>query len=361
MNVHESDKITALLELDGFARGESETVADIVVFNTCTVRNTAEDKIISHIGALHYEKKHGRNVIIGVVGCLSQRDGVAKRLAHKFPLVDIILGTHNIGEIGFAVKNAQAAKRTIDVAPKRRESDFDTVIPAHLRKDNNHFINITYGCENYCTYCIVPFVRGALICRPSKTIIAEFKTLTDSNASGVVFLLGQNVNSYVCPDTGTNFVGLLDKLCDMTTNQVFINFLSSHPRDFSDELVDFIASHPQIERNIHLPLQSGSDKILERMNRGYTSGWYAKKVANLRAKVPDIRITTDIICGFPGETDEDFADTVAFVKQIGFNSAFIFPYSRRSGTAADKMPNQIDLKTKKARTTQLQNIFRRKT
>ncbi|MCL2850953.1 MAG: MiaB/RimO family radical SAM methylthiotransferase [Firmicutes bacterium] len=389
MNVHESEKIAALLALDGFVRIEDESNADIIIFNTCTVRNTAESKIISHLAVLHREKLEGRNLIIGMVGCLSQRDGIAKQLQVKFPKLDIILGTHNIGIISQVIKHVQNKKqRVIQIQDNRTEMpQFDSLVPSGDRqKPNTHYINVTYGCENYCTYCIVPYVRGKLISRPSSEIFSEFETLvktldqpnlaTEQNSSHIIYLLGQNVNSYLCPQTNINFVQLLTVLCDklaeiasLQDNNLLVNFMSSHPKDFSLELAHLIATRKEIEPNIHLPLQNGSNKILAQMNRGYSIEQYIEKIDNLRKifnkhnqesdphkSVRQLRLTTDIICGFPGETEDDFAQTIKAMQTIKFNSAFIFPYSRRSGTIADKMPNQLDHATKKRRTTELLRI-----
>jgi len=343
MNVHESEKLDAQLSSAGFTKCDKD--ADIIVFNTCCIRNTAEQKIISHIGET-------KNKIVCVVGCLSQRDG--EKLRKKFPHIAIILGTHNIGRLADKLRQYIAnRKRLTEIQDQRTDPD---------SLASGSYINITYGCENYCSYCIVPYVRGKLICRDSEIIKQEFL-----NRKGHVMLLGQNVNSYICPKTGIDFPTLLEELCHLLPRRFapplrpegeYINFMSSHPKDFSDRLIDVIATNPQIERNIHLPLQSGCDRILALMNRGYTVAEYEAKINRLRALVPDIRITTDIICGFPSETEEEFKQTIETIKRIRFNAAFIFPYSRRTGTAADKMPDQIDHKIKKARATELIKVQR---
>jgi len=366
MNVHESQKVQKLLEREGFSYAESEDLSDIVIFNTCTVRNTAEEKIISHIGNIHKEKRDGRRVVIAIVGCLSQRDGVGKSLMKKFPHLDIILGTHNISQICNAIKLAMSNKKTLDIIDKRQNDDdeFDNLVSLDdPTKPNTHYINITYGCDNFCTYCIVPYVRGRLVCREISEIEKEFnkvyESIKDREEQQIIYLLGQNVNSYLCPHTDIDFTRLIKRLAKkIGASNVLINFLSSHPKDFSKELADLIACTPQIERNIHLPIQNGCDKILKAMNRGYSVVEFAAKINYLRKVCPDVKITTDIICGFPGETEEDFTETVTMVKNIRFNAAFIFPYSKRTGTVADKMENQIDTKTKKQRTTELIKIQR---
>ena len=331
MNVHEGDQIAAALASAGFSLAQKQETADIIIFNTCTIRNTAEDKIISHIGNVHKEKRKGRPLTIAVVGCLSARDGVEKSLRQKFPLLDIILGTKDITELPKKLNATHTEGKT--------QSSENTII-------------INYGCDNYCSYCIVPYVRGELRHRPISEIAEDFQNLAPKQNK--ITLLGQNVNSYKCPETGANFVGLLERLCPLATNE--INFLSSHPRDWTPELTEFIAKTPQMSRDIHLPVQSGSDKILELMNRGYTATDYKTKVDFIRKLIPDARITTDIICGFPGETEDDFTATIDFVRELRFNAAFIFPYSRRSGTKADTMAGQLDTKIKKSRATKLINI-----
>jgi len=352
MNVHESEKIDAQLSAAGFERAENEVTSDITVFNTCCIRNTAEQKIISHIG----ETKR-TNKIVCVVGCLAQREGSAAALKRKFPHIAVILGTHNIGRLADKLKiHIVNRNKLTEVLPERIENDCLANTSSH---ENTAYINITYGCENFCSYCIVPYVRGKLISRDCKLIIQEFRNRLGGSPASIM-LLGQNVNSYVCPKTGMDFPALLETLCrEVAPNiKTQITFMSSHPKDFSDRLICVIAANPQISRSVHLPIQSGCDKILKLMNRKYTVAEYEAKIAKLRKKVPGVSITSDIIAGFPGETEADFAETKATLQRIRFNAAFIFPYSRRTGTLADKMPYQIDAKTKKARATELINLQR---
>ena len=362
MNVHETEKIEARLFGMGYTRASGDEEADIVVFNTCCVRDTAEQKIISHIGNTGRLKRANPKKIICVVGCLSQRENSAQQLRKKFPFIDIILGTHNIVSLGDKVKQVISNRSKIIEIKDQRDMDDDKAGHVMRRDENAAYINITFGCENYCAYCIVPYVRGKLVSRKIQDVQEEFRQIINGeNPPRVVFLLGQNVNSYVCPETGASFITLLEHLCDITLHSnspVLINFLSSHPKDFSKELVETIASNQSIERNIHLPLQSGCDKILKLMNRGYTVQQYTDKIQMLRQAVPGVCITTDIICGFPGETEEDFEQTIETVKAIRFNAAFIFPYSRRTGTVATKMEGQVDMKVKKARTTKLIKLMR---
>jgi tRNA-2-methylthio-N6-dimethylallyladenosine synthase len=231
-----------------------------------------------------------------------------------------------------------------------------TELPHQTSDKDTAYLNITYGCENYCSYCIVPSVRGRLVCRPLHDITAEFTAVKQTAKN--IMLLGQNVNEYFDSETNTDFADLLSKLCRID-GEFVINFLSAHPKDFDEKIIRFIADNPKIAKDIHLPIQSGCDRILRLMNRKYTVAEYTEKIELLRKYVPNVRITTDIICGFPTETEEDFAETIAAVKKIKFNAAYIFPYSRRSGTAADKMDGQIPTKIKKERATKLIEIMRK--
>jgi len=336
MNSHESEKIESQLLPAGYKKGSKED-ADVLVFNTCCIRNTAENKVISHIGET---KRSGK--IVCVVGCLAQKEGA--KLKKKFPHIKIILGTHNIDKLGYAL---QQPKGLIEIIAER-EVDAEYV-------GSKKYVNITYGCENYCSYCIVPYVRGKLISRDSAVVRKEFEKAIESG--GLIYLLGQNVNSYLCPVTGKNFAQLLDELSSLEGDYQ-VNFLSSHPKDFSDELIKVIAKNEKIERNIHLPVQSGCDRILQEMNRGYTTQEYKDKISKLRDKVNGVRITTDIICGFPTETEEEHMETLEFIRDVKFNAAFIFPYSRRTGTRADTMDGQLVASTKKRRATEAIMLMR---
>jgi tRNA-2-methylthio-N6-dimethylallyladenosine synthase len=334
MNVHESEKLAKILELAGFKKeDDKENIPDIIIFNTCCIRDTAEQKITGHICETKKLKKTKPDLIIAVIGCLGAR-GTVK--------ADIVLGTNELDNF---------IKLLFEKTSSPYRSGFD------FKLGIGNSIVITHGCDNFCSYCIVPYVRGKEFSRNICDIEKEFKDIT-AGKNGVIYLLGQNVNSYKCPQTGAGFVSLLERLCKITPPNVKINFLSAHPKDFSAELIGFIAEHTQIERNIHLPMQSGSNKILALMNRKYTAERYTEKINLLREKVPGVHITTDIICGFPGETEEDFAKTAEVLKNLQFSAAFIFPYHRRSGTAADLMGGQLDMQTKKCRATELIRLQR---
>jgi len=322
MNVNTAARITQQLLAAGCSLAEADDQADIIIFNTCCVRNTAEQKILSHIALAKQLKVKNPNLKIAVIGCLS-----AKRKIHG---VDILLGTQDamqvVEKLGFHI---------LDLPPEQN----DTV-----------YIDITYGCENYCSYCIVPFVRGKLRIRPYEEIIAEFNQIKDTAKD--IYLLGQNVNAY------PNFPHLLAELAQQP-GDFKLHFLSSHPKDFNLETIKVMAKYSKIARDLHLPMQSGSDKILKLMNRKYTVADYLKIIKTLREYIPDIHITTDIICGFPGETETDFADTIKVVKEVKFSAAYIFPYSNRSGTVADEMEGQVPFQTRKARATKLVEIMRK--
>ena len=322
MNVNTANRITQKLLATGHHAVSDDHDADVIIFNTCCVRNTAEQKIMSHIALAKQLRQQKPNLKIAVIGCLS-----AKRKIHG---VDILLGTDNA---------EQVIEKLGVVAPTVKPTPTATA-----------YIDITYGCENYCSYCIVPFVRGKLRIRPFDEILAEFNQVKDTAKD--IFLLGQNVNEY------PNFAQLLATLAEQPGNFT-LHFLSAHPKDFDLATIEVIAKSPKIAHDIHLPLQSGCDKILRLMNRRYTVADYEAKVAALRQMVPDVHITTDIICGFPGETEADFAETMATVQRIKFDAAYIFPYSNRSGTAADQMPNQVPFAVRKARTTKLVEIMRK--
>lgn len=322
MNVNTAAKITQQLLAAGHSVADYDEEADVIIFNTCCVRNTAEQKILSHIALAKQLKKRRPNLKIAVIGCLS-----AKR---KIQGVDILLGT----------ENAMDVVARLGIEPQK--------LPVEV--SNTAYIDITYGCENYCSYCIVPFVRGKLRIRPLDEIYAEFNQVKDKAKD--IYLLGQNVNAY------PNFPQLLADLAQQT-GDFKLHFLSAHPKDFDIETIKVMATYPKIAHDIHLPIQSGCDKILKLMNRKYAVADYLKIVETLREYIPDIHITTDIICGFPGETEEDFATTVKLVEQIKFSAAYIFPYSNRSGTVADKMENQVPFQTRKARATKLVEIMRK--
>ena len=299
MNVHDSEKIAGILEGLGYTCCDSVDKADIIVFNTCCIRETAEQKIYGHIGAVKKLKRVNPNLVAVVCGCMSQQDGVAAKIKESYPYVDIVLGTTNLNLLEQAVINARNKKKYYNVDfMQYREEDFvqsRTSFP-------NAWVNINYGCNNFCTYCIVPYVRGREHSRPMQDILQEVKHLLADGYKEIT-LLGQNVNSYGhdLPE-GETFANLLCEIGKLE-GKFRLRFMTSHPKDLSQDVIDAIAMYPNICANIHLPVQSGSNEILRKMNRRYTRENYFDLVDKIRAKLPNVGITTDIMVGFPGETE----------------------------------------------------------
>ncbi len=350
MNVHESEKIAGMLTELGYSQCENIAAADVVVFNTCCIRENAENHAFGNIGMLKKLKSSKRDMIIAVGGCLPQQMGKADNLHEKFPYVDIIFGTHNLHKFKEYLLLKQTRRKSVikieddDGIIFEDDKPFRTSYP-------NAWVNITYGCNNFCSYCIVPYVRGRERSRKSENILAEIRNLIKDGYKEIT-LLGQNVNSY---GNGTNYLSfpeLLEKIAAMD-GKFRLRFMTSHPKDFSEELAKVIAENPKICRQVHLPVQSGSDAILKAMNRKYTSADYLKKIEILKKYVPDCAVTTDLIVGFPGETEEDFKATLELVNRVDYSSAFTFVYSRRNGTVAASMPDQIPEEVSKDRIIRL--------
>lgn len=338
MNVHESEKIAGILSELGYKSCGNIEEADIVVFNTCCIRENAENHAYGNIGMLKKLKAAKRDMIIAVGGCLPQQINKADALHEKFPYVDIIFGTHNLSKLKDYIVRKRAGRKAVieieecDGRVEEGDKPLRTSYP-------NAWVNITYGCNNFCSYCIVPYVRGRERSRKSENIIAEVKSLVEQGYKEIT-LLGQNVNSYGNGGTDIPFSQLLEKVASIE-GKFRLRFMTSHPKDFSEDLAKVIAKYPKICHCLHLPVQSGSDRVLVAMNRRYTSEDYLRKVEILKKYVPDCAITTDIIVGFPGETEEDFKATLDLVRKVDFASAFTFVYSRREGTKAATMPDQI--------------------
>ncbi|HHV71775.1 MAG TPA: tRNA (N6-isopentenyl adenosine(37)-C2)-methylthiotransferase MiaB [Clostridia bacterium] len=356
MNERDSEIIGGILEGLGYQPSEDITQADLILFNTCSIRDSAERKIYGKIGEIKRLKNNNPDLIIGVAGCMAQKD--REKIAKKAPHVDFILGTNNLHKLPELITRAKNSKETlIDIVEERAE--IENEIEENRSKLTTQKIkasvNIMYGCNNFCTYCIVPYVRGREKSRPFKQIIEEIEQLGKEGVKEVT-LLGQNVNSYG-KDLGENidFADLLAAI-DNIPGIERIRYMTSHPRDFSDKLIQVIKNSSKVCEHFHLPIQSGCDKILRDMNRGYTTSQYAILVEKIRQSNPNASITTDIIVGFPGETEEDFEETLNFIKKIKFDQAYTFIYSRRSGTPAANLPNQIPLETKKQRLQQLISV-----
>lgn len=353
MNVHESEKIAGILSELGYSACNDISDADIIVFNTCCIRENAENHAFGNIGMLKKLKAANRDLIIAVGGCMPQQEGQAENLHEKFPFVDIIFGTHNLHKLKELILLKQSQKKAVinivkdDGSVPEGEKPFRTSYP-------NAWVNIAYGCNNFCSYCIVPYVRGRERSRKSENILSEVQDLVAQGYREIT-LLGQNVNSYGNGTQDISFPKLLDKIANID-GKFRLRFMTSHPKDFSEDLAKVIAENPKICHCVHLPVQSGSDAVLKAMNRKYTSSDYLRKVEILLKYVPDCAITTDLIVGFPGETDKDFEDTLALVKKVEFSSAFTFVYSRRSGTVAAAMENQIPEGVSKQRIMRLVDL-----
>ncbi|MCH5350388.1 MAG: tRNA (N6-isopentenyl adenosine(37)-C2)-methylthiotransferase MiaB [Clostridiales bacterium] len=344
MNVHESEKIAGLLQARGFSSCEDVAEADVIVMNTCCVRETAETKVLGHLGRIKSQKKKGAVLI--VCGCMTQQRAVAEMLYKRCPFVDIIIGTFNQGSVTEYIDTFLATdKRIVDIWDKER--DTKEVSCAVRDDDINAWVNIMYGCNNFCTYCIVPYVRGRERSRPLDEIISEVNSLLDRGYKQIT-LLGQNVNSYDCG--GKNFIDLL-KMLD-NGREYRLKFMTSHPKDFSIALAEEIGRSKVLSHNLHLPVQAGSNSVLKAMNRHYTREEYFDKINAVREAVPDIGLSSDVMVGFPTETEEDFLETLDLVERVRYNNLFMFIYSRRDGTPAAKMP-QIDYKTKQGRISRL--------
>ncbi len=350
MNVHESEKIAGILSELGYTACDDIEQSDIAVFNTCCIRENAENHAFGNIGMLKKLKAKKRDMIIAVGGCLTQQMGKADDLHTKFPYVDIIFGTHNLGDLKNLILKKRGQKRAvIEIAESEGEicegeNPLRTSFP-------NAWINITYGCNNFCSYCIVPYVRGRERSRRSENIIKEAEELIEQGYKEIT-LLGQNVNSYANGTDDLSFPELLKKIAAID-GKFRLRFMTSHPKDFSEELAKVIAENRKICRLVHLPVQSGSDSVLRAMNRKYTSADYLKKLEILKKYVPNCAVTTDLIVGFPNESEEDFAATLNLVKKADFASAFTFVYSKREGTVAARMEGQIPEEVSKSRIMRL--------
>lgn len=350
MNLHETEKIAGILTELGYESTDFESEADVIVFNTCCIRENAEQKAEGNIGALKSLKKKNKNLIIAVGGCMTQQRDYAEKLFNEFPFIDIIFGTHNLEKFkDLLEKKLNGKKRVIDVWDKEGEIVEGT--PKTRTSYPNAWVNIMYGCNNFCSYCIVPYVRGRERSRKPENIIKECEELVKKGYKEIT-LLGQNVNSYGKDLSGVDFADLLDKVAKID-GKFRLRFMTNHPKDLSYKLVEVIKNNPKICRQIHLPVQAGSNRILKLMNRKYTREDYLEKIDYLRKNIPQIAITTDVMVGFPTETEEDFNDTYDLMKRVKYSGAFTFVYSPRTGTPAAKMDGQIDAETSKRRIMKL--------
>ena len=357
MNVRDSETIRGILDRIGYRESDDKEHADFILFNTCCVREHAEKRLMGNIGALRELKEENPSIIIAVCGCMMQQKDVAKKILRRFQHVSLVFGPNVIFRLPEMLASVLEGSRIAVTS----EENFAIAENLPQLRDNprSAFVNITYGCNNYCTYCIVPYVRGPERSRDMQDILREMKALTDSGVTEIT-LLGQNVNSYGKDLPDASFAQLL-----CAANNVpglkRLRFMTSHPKDLSDDVIRAIAENDHVCHHVHLPVQSGSNAVLKRMNRKYTREQYLEIVNKLREAVPDIEFTTDIIVGFPGETDEQFHETLSLVDEVGFAAAFTFVYSPRAGTPAAKMSDQIPEQVKKQRLQELNALQAKKT
>ena len=355
MNERDSEILFGFLAQMGYEKTDIEAEADLVLFNTCCIREKAESKVLSHLGELKKLKQKNPDMIIGVCGCMMQQKGMADMIRSSAPYVDLIFGTHNLHHFPKYLYDVYQGKgRQIEVLDK--EEGVQEGLPSYREYPFKALVNIVYGCNNFCTYCIVPYVRGRERSRKQADIVQEVKQLV---ADGVVevTLLGHNVNSYGLDlQDGTTFAGLLQEL-DQIEGLRRIRYMTSHPKDLTEELVKTIAESSKVVDHFHLPVQSGSSRVLDLMNRRYTKEHYLHLIDMIRKYMPDAAISTDIIVGFPGETEEDFLETIDLVQKVKFDSAFTFVYSKRTGTPAARMEDPVSLEEKKERLQRLNDAL----
>lgn len=352
MNLHESEKISGILSGMGMSAVNEPENADVVVFNTCCIRDTAERRALGNIGKMKELKKKNKNLLIVVTGCMTQQNGFAENMKERYQYVDVILGTHNISDLENQIRIRLEKKKRVAAVLDTDGYIDDETTPVTRTSFPNAWVNINYGCNNFCTYCIVPYVRGRERSRDMKSIISECEKLIKDGYKEIT-LLGQNVNSYGndVPDENVNFANLLREVAKID-GKFRIRFMTSHPKDLTEDVVKAIRDNDKICNNIHLPIQAGSNSVLKNMNRRYTREHYLGLIEMIRRYLPDCGITTDIMVGFPYETEEDFLDTLDIVEKVRFSTAFTFIYSVRKGTKAAEMP-QIPYEIKQNRIKRL--------
>ncbi|WP_099467644.1 tRNA (N6-isopentenyl adenosine(37)-C2)-methylthiotransferase MiaB [Konateibacter massiliensis] len=356
MNQKDSEKLLGILELVGYEQAETEK-ADFVIYNTCTVRDNANQKVYGRLGFLNGVKRENPNMLIALCGCMMQESEVVEKIKKSYSFVDIIFGTHNIFKFAeLLYTRLQSERLVIDIW--QGTNDIVEDLPTERKYGFKAGVNIMFGCNNFCSYCIVPYVRGRERSRNAKDIIREIETLASEGVVEIM-LLGQNVNSYgKTLEEPMTFAQLLQEV-EKVEGIERIRFMTSHPKDLSDDLIEVMKNSKKICKHMHLPLQSGSTKILDKMNRRYTKESYLEVAEKIRKAIPDISITTDIIVGFPGETDEDIQETIDVVEKVRYDSAFTFIYSKRSGTPAAVMEGQVPDHVNKERFDKLLSVVQK--
>ncbi len=352
LNENDSEKIAGIVEKMGFEKTEKLEEADLVIYNTCCVRENAEERLFGKLGELKKQKEE-KGTIIAIGGCMMQEPAMLEKIKKSYNYTDIVFGTHTLHKFEADLKKTlESGKRVRDVI----DIDGEVIegLPIKRNDASKASVTIMYGCNNFCTYCIVPYVRGRERSRKPEDILNEVKELAEEGYKEIT-LLGQNVNSYNGGE-GYKFANLLNDVCKIDGIER-IRFISPHPKDFTDDVIEAIANNPKIARVIHLPLQSGSSEVLRKMNRKYTKEQYLALVDKMKTRIPDIVLSTDIIVGFPDETEEDFEDTLDVVRKVNYEQVYMFIYSRREGTVADKMENQIPEEIKHQRFDRLKELF----
>ncbi len=352
LNENDSEKIAGIVEKIGFEKTEKLEEADLVIYNTCCVRENAEERLFGKLGELKKQKEE-KGTIIAIGGCMMQEPAMLEKIKKSYNYTDIVFGTHTLHKFEEDLKKTlESGKRVRDVI----DIDGEVIegLPIKRNDASKASVTIMYGCNNFCTYCIVPYVRGRERSRKPEDILNEVKELAEEGYKEIT-LLGQNVNSYNGGE-GYKFANLLNDVCKIDGIER-IRFISPHPKDFTEDVIEAIANNPKIARVIHLPLQSGSSEVLRKMNRKYTKEQYLDLVDKMKTRIPDIVLSTDIIVGFPDETEEDFEDTLDVVRKVNYEQVYMFIYSRREGTVADKMENQIPEEIKHQRFDRLKELF----
>ncbi|MCH4239951.1 MAG: tRNA (N6-isopentenyl adenosine(37)-C2)-methylthiotransferase MiaB [Oscillospiraceae bacterium] len=345
-NVADSEKIKGMLAEIGFSFAEKPDDADFILFNTCAVREHAEDRVFGNVGALKNIKRRHSGVIIALCGCMMEQEHVAQRIHDSYPFVNLLFGTHQICSFPKLLFTCiTESRRVFARGGEEQDREITEGLPIHRDGSVKAWLTVMYGCDNFCSYCVVPYVRGRERSRTPQAVLAEFQQLVDEGYKDIT-LLGQNVNSYgKKPDCGMNFSQLLQML-DKVEGDYRIRFMTSHPKDCTHELLDTMANGKHIAHHLHLPFQSGNDRVLKEMNRHYDRAQYLELVQYAKKVMPDLSLTSDVIVGFPGETYEEFKDTVSLIEEVGFTSLFTFIYSPREGTRAAKMPDPVPAEEK---------------